>query len=101
MSNVSPRKKMSGWKKSFIIWNALGLFFLIMGIVSAGSTASDCAGEYMDACQAGASVGGGLIVMAALFITALGDGILAVAYSIFRKREPVIVYQAPPQPVDA
>lgn len=81
-------KTGKGWKRAFIAWNLLGLFFLISAIASGSSTAADCAGEYVDACQAGATIGGGIAVMGALFITVMGDGILGVAYAIFKKRQP-------------
>lgn len=84
-----PSTKTSrGWKVAFLIWNGLGLFFLIAALASGGSTMNDCVGEYADACQAGATIGSGIAVAGALFITVMGDGILGVAYAIFKKKQP-------------
>ena len=88
-----PQSKNRGWKIAFWVWNLLGAFFLIMGIAAGGSAAVECkndtAAGYVEACQAGAGLGGAALAGGALFITAVGDVVLGVGFIINRKQQTV------------
>jgi hypothetical protein len=72
------------------VWNLLAVAFIVLSVYSSGSAATDCITDatvtYVEACQAGAGIGGAMMLGVVLFVTLVGNGTLGVAYAIFRKQ---------------
>lgn len=87
------RDRMKQWRALtwvVLVWNLIGLGWMIYALVATGAAGEECvqeAGEFVEACQAGAGLGGGILLVAALLITALGDVILGVIWLVTRKNQ--------------
>lgn len=90
---VGTPSKHRGWKAAFGIWNLLGAMFIIFGVAFASSASVECKTDpevtIVEACQAGAGLGGAALAGGALFVTAAGNVTLGVGYVIFRKQQTV------------
>jgi hypothetical protein len=90
LAQVAASKSGNGWKIAFIVWNLLAVAFVVLSMYAGGSAANDCITDttvtYVDACQAGAGLGGAMMLGVVLFVILVGNGTLGVAYAIFRKQ---------------
>ena len=81
----TPATGWRGWSLltwGILGWNVLMLAWICYALVGAGGVMNDCV---TDACETGATIGTGIVVVGILFLTAVVDVILAVIWVVTKK----------------
>ena len=66
------------WQVVFWAFQAIMVWMIFINVGTGAEVASECTGEFAGACQAGATIGTGIIAVAGWFVWFLGTLLLAI-----------------------